>query len=1196
MFKRPGPYGQDKARHDLQVLTQLQGELRDCTSRPGPDAAALATELLGLARTWLEELQRDADLSGDLALQAATAAAKGIAARDAHPHADTEGAFADATRLELTLVDLRPTLEQIVAAATIPPSTTADNPADETSIVFECSRATTSPEADRAITGTLSNPALGPTEEPSSELSAVSDFPGIPTFPPLPDADRMVELSNATDRIAAPTFPHAGSSSQIDAESALPHSPTFPALSDEASTVELSDATDQSAPATFPSDVLAGEFQAEQSLPPSSNFPPFHDPSPPVGSPLGSVFAETTTFPPQLDDRLDLQASPPEPASEIALPSPDQDLAPSPADDGLATLSALDELTRQLEQMCPRWGIDTSATITPLGAVLTEPFDTVVPSPPETDPDNTAAIDEPSALATTIEIPAAIALEPPFTPDPEAFYQPAVEPEAAAPSSNPVRAAPSETPLVVDQLVLATTLNSESIAPLQSVADLQPNGAALAAADEPAPAPEPDVPLVVSDSAIAADPSSLEDPAPTNAASVTTEPLPAADPPDPTDPTEPPDPAAVAELTPEQMAALMAGGSAADATAFGGELTPEQMAALMADGMGDAGGSWGSVPIQLEPERLGALQFLVAGVSDHFKNFRTVVWELAVQASREDGSGLLKEAAKKLGQLTGEFDLAALSTIRDLMVRTSDSVCTVPEAGVPELLIRTLALGNLIDQALRGLEVGMEVRWPLDILAERLHLLLRGEILHPDLQGWHNGDVDRLLELDRVAESSMSPPTPESSIAPRGSRFTSNASWIHVFDRRSASGDRRSGGNPVADRRGYGQPTLRVPVRSVDRMASLVADLVVTKNHLLATIDRLTTGTPTAADIEQARSGSADLARHTSGLDVTLTMMQVRLQNISHLFDRFPRVIRDVASIADKNVELVTEPGLVQVEKTMFDALSDPLGQLLRAVVARSIQTPAERAAAGKPAAATITLRAQAKGTRVTISVSHDGRNTPRPELIERVVELEMLTAEQAALRSDDQLLGLEFDEHYCDPDLALVSLGVAALNGEISVQVADGLTTYFITAPLGVAVLDAVMVGVGLERYGIPLANVEEISLVSEADVSSVRGRPVLRRRDGVVGIIDLRRTLGLPEEPASTIKRPGTAVVIRTEHHRAALLVSRVLAKEELVVRSLGAEFAAAKIFSGATISGDGKVNLIVDADRLAEYAHLHAQDDGQ
>ncbi|MBY0262259.1 MAG: chemotaxis protein CheW, partial [Phycisphaerales bacterium] len=561
--------------------------------------------------------------------------------------------------------------------------------------------------------------------------------------------------------------------------------------------------------------------------------------------------------------------------------------------------------------------------------------------------------------------------------------------------------------------------------------------------------------------------------------------------------------------------------------------------------------------------------------------------------SREDGGELLKGAAKKLGELTGVCDFAALSTIRELMVRTAESICAVPEAAVPEVLIRVMSLGNLVEQALRGLEVGMEVRWPLDTLADRMHLLLRGEVLHPELQGWHQGDAERLLELDRVSESFNNPPTPESSVAPRGSQFAPSVAWAHVFDRRSFGGDRRTGGDPVADRRGYGQATLRVPVSSVERMASMVADLVVTKNHILGVLERVSNDKLTPLDVELARAGSGDLARLTSGLDVTLTMMQVRLQNLGHLFDRFPRVIRDVASVADKNVELRTDAGSVQVDKGMFDALSDPIGQLLRAVVSRCIETPAERAAAGKPATAAIDLRAESKGTTVLITIAHDGRPTPRAEIIERAVELEMLSPELAASMSDAQVQALAFDEHYCDPDLAQIAAKVKAINGEIAVELSEGQSSYIIAAPLGVAVLDAVMVGVGGERYGIPLANVEEISQVCEGDVSTVRGRAVLRRRDGVVAIIDMRRAMGMhPEvQPERAGKRSGTAVVIKTQHHRAALLVTRVLANEELVVRSLGAEFASAKIFSGATISGDGKVNLIVDADRLAEHAHLES-----
>lgn len=1137
MLNTRGAYCHEKARHDLDVLAQLQEQLHSCSSLPAEDAAALSKELLGLARSWLDQLSRDAELAGPSELRLATTAAAVLAA-----DAELDATVA-AAQLQRSLEHLGQTLERIVAPPVEPAATNTD------------------------------------AESPTTHAAAVLPLPEDDRRrqDPLPitsnDFSSRVELgSDSSDAVQAQVLSVSLSSLPLSIECAT--SPPNP--------VTEADVAEQ----TFPHATDAGVVNVEPAIQTLPTLPSLCEPPADASPPSGTRFAESMTFPPELDHRVHTSA--PEVAT-ASMPSRGQlgveIEAPSRVDDGIPALDALSELSRQLEQMCPRWDIDPSTA--------TANFEHIAPAAPEPEPVTvvldiagedvpprpfaTGASQTEAGVAAGDELPGAnTAIDSPAWSEaqPVSAYEdtPAVPENVQEPH---VEEPPSET--------LAT------VSPLEPFADFETFEQSLPSSQEPAPANVADAALLPSAAPAQPDPAPIAAEDPVGPAELQPEVQAALD----TSSDTPSDPTAVTELTPEQMAVLMAGGSAPEPLAFSGELTPEQMAALMADGAVDAGGSWGSVPLQLSAEKLQALQFVVAGVSDHFKGFRTTVWELAVQASREDGAELLRGAARKLGELTSVCDFAALSTIRELMVRTAESICAVPEAAVPEVLIRVMSLGNLVEQALRGLEVGMEVRWPLDTLAQRMHLLLRGEVLHPELQGWHQGDVERLLELDRVSESFNGPPTPETDVAPHGAQFLASAAWAHIFDRRSNAGDRRNGGDLGADRRGYGQATLRVPVSSVERMASMVADLVVTKNQILGVLDRLAAGRLTPSDSELARAGSGDLARLTSGLDVTLTMMQVRLQNLGHLFDRFPRVIRDVASVADKSVELRTDSGGVQVDKGMFDALSDPIGQLLRAVVTRSVETPQERSAAGKPATAVIDLRAESKGTTVLITIAHDGRPTPRAEIVERAVELEMLTPELAANLSDAQIQALEFDEHYCDPDFAQIAAKIRLFNGKIAVELSEGQTRYTIAATLGVAVLDAVMVGVDGERYGIPLANVEEIAQVCEGDVSTVRGRAVLRRRDGVVAVIDMRRAMGVSPDvhPERTGKRSGTAVVIKTQHHRAALLVTRVLAKEELVVRSLGAEFAAAKIYSGATISGDGKVNLIVDADRLAEHAHLES-----
>ncbi len=391
----------------------------------------------------------------------------------------------------------------------------------------------------------------------------------------------------------------------------------------------------------------------------------------------------------------------------------------------------------------------------------------------------------------------------------------------------------------------------------------------------------------------------------------------------------------------------------------------------------------------------------------------------------------------------------------------------------------------------------------------------------------------------------------------------------------------------ASDRAGAGSPessTLRVSVEKVDQLINLVGELVITQTMLAQNGKSIDPGLH-----QQLASGLADLERNTR--DLQEAVMSIRMIPMSLVFNRFPRMLRDLAAKLGKKVELVQVGEATELDKGLVEKITDPLTHLVRNSVDHGIESPAERAARGKPEHGTITLVASHQGGSIVIEVRDDGKGLNRAKLLTKARERGLDAPDTLA---DSEVYGLIFAPGFSTADVVtdvsgrgvgmdVVKKNITALGGTVEIDSAEGYgMTVRVRLPLTLAIMDGMSVGVGEECYILPLASVVESFQVRSGMIRTIgaSGR-VVEVRGEYMPVIDLERVFDVPRfdfEHAANIM-----VVVEAEGGRIALLVDELLGQQQVVVKNLEANYRKVPDVSGATILGDGRVALILDIGSL-------------
>jgi two-component system chemotaxis sensor kinase CheA len=572
---------------------------------------------------------------------------------------------------------------------------------------------------------------------------------------------------------------------------------------------------------------------------------------------------------------------------------------------------------------------------------------------------------------------------------------------------------------------------------------------------------------------------------------------------------------------------------------------------------------------------------MVADMHDTVAQLHQCLTQAGNTAGRADAASHLGEIADALAKTADFFDLASTKELAALLAHVASRLTDVPDATLPALLTRLESFGALIAEQAAALEQKQAVIWPMQTHQREVEAMLDG--------------ADHAAAVAAAPAASASPQAP----AAEGDAV--------AIDRREA--ERREGDRRVGDRRapagGAGgaaatpDATIRVEVSRLESLLNLVGQMVLNKNRMLGLGRKLRNHPLPLAMMEDIGSTSNELDRLTSELQVAV--MRTRMQPLTKLFERYPRVIRDMARTLNKKITLELEGGDTEVDKSVLELLADPLVHLLRNSADHGIEAPEARRAAGKPETGVIRLSAAHQGSHVRVEIHDDGKGIDAKAVAKKALEKGLITADKLATLSESEIYqfifapGLSTAEKVTDfsgrgVGMDVVHTNIVKMNGVVNVTSARGKgTSIEVLIPLTVAIMPAMVVGVGRQVYCVPLQSIREI-VKPEADaVHGVRGQPVMRLRDSILPLIDLRSRLDeASTDSAGAAEEVGRfAVVVGVGAQAAGLRVDRLIGRQEIVIKPLDDKTTRGGPFSGATILEDGGVSLILDVVQLVRQA---------
>ena len=378
--------------------------------------------------------------------------------------------------------------------------------------------------------------------------------------------------------------------------------------------------------------------------------------------------------------------------------------------------------------------------------------------------------------------------------------------------------------------------------------------------------------------------------------------------------------------------------------------------------------------------------------------------------------------------------------------------------------------------------------------------------------------------------------------------------------------------------------TIRVDTNRLDGVMNMVGELVLGRNRLARLATRLEeryTEDEIVADLLQ---NSTSLNSITT--DLQLAVMQTRMQAIVKVFGRFPRMVRDLARDMKKDVNLVLVGQETELDKTVIEEIGDPLVHLVRNSVDHGIELPEERTKAGKPRTGTLTLSAYHKGNNIFVTIEDDGRGIDVEAVKKKAIERGIVGAEEVERMSKQELLNLIFlpgfstakkvtDTSGRGVGMDVVKTNITKLNGSIDVESTPGEGSKMILRlPLTLAIIQALMCGIGDEEYALPLSSIIEILHVEGSEINSVEGKETLYFRDRVYPLIRLSKMV-----ETDTKGDEQYAILMAHSDKVFGLMVEKLIGQEEVVIKSMGGYLANTRGVSGATITGDGRVVLIID-----------------
>ena len=384
--------------------------------------------------------------------------------------------------------------------------------------------------------------------------------------------------------------------------------------------------------------------------------------------------------------------------------------------------------------------------------------------------------------------------------------------------------------------------------------------------------------------------------------------------------------------------------------------------------------------------------------------------------------------------------------------------------------------------------------------------------------------------------------------------------------------------NPASQKKSRAGQSVRVDIEKLDTLMNLMGELVINKVRLeqIGQTHRLSELTETLEQMDRVTT------------DLQNIVMKVRMVPVSQVFNRFPRMVRDVTKELNKEINLTIEGEDTELDRTVIDEIGDPIMHLLRNSLDHGIEMPDEREAKGKPRIGEVGLIARHEGNNVVIMVTDDGKGIDPDVIRRKAVEKGLFTQEEVDQMPDADAVRIVFLPGFSTADkisdisgrgvgMDVVKSKIESLSGQVDVEthVNEG-SIFKIKLPLTLAIIQAMLVQVQAEMYAIPLASIDSTLSIQPNDISTVQNNEVIVLRGEIIPIIRMEDSLMVPHVKDT---KELFVVVVHAGDSKAGIVVDKLIGQQEIVIKTLGNLFMGLKMFSGATVLGDGRVALILD-----------------
>lgn len=451
-------------------------------------------------------------------------------------------------------------------------------------------------------------------------------------------------------------------------------------------------------------------------------------------------------------------------------------------------------------------------------------------------------------------------------------------------------------------------------------------------------------------------------------------------------------------------------------------------------------------------------------------------------------------------------------------------------------------------------------------------------------------EIERLLKVrkaeDKARKENKKNEQPKQEVKPAEAKKPEPA----------PSSKEKPAANQVAQSGGTAmEQTIRVEVKRLDNLMNLIGELVLGKNRLLKIYDDVEERYEGEKFLEELNQVVSSLSLVTT--DIQLAVMKTRMLPIAKVFNKFPRMVRDLSRELGKQIDLEISGEETELDKSIVEEIGDPLVHIIRNSCDHGVEEPKDRIKAGKPEKGTIQLKAYNEGNHIVIEIVDDGKGIDPTALKAKAVERGIITEREADAMSDKEAYALVFKPGFSmakkvtnvsgrGVGMDVVKTNIDKLNGTIDIDSEIGRGTIIkLKIPLTLAIIQSLLVGAQEEFYAIPLASVKETVRVPVEDIYTIEGKNVLRLRDEVLSLVRLSDLFGVKQVFESGDQT--YVVVINVAESKLGIIVDHLIGQEEIVIKSLGNYLQNIRGIAGGTIRGDGKVTLIVDVGMIMDMA---------